>query len=501
MQENRLRSSLTSNCENLGLTNMPENHEAGQFGLPASWSKDCSQKQVKVEMGVEPHVVGAAAGPGEIGLDRAWFEIPTTEVELWINKHGAADMNRIAKIKFPTEWDIDEEGEPVSVVGLISTFRPEEGENNITYCRISFREDDDDDWHVKHFGFVGGVGQSAKRGVSKMWVYDFAEMIDKIPATINFNRPTPEAVMETTMRIFNDRTPVRMMTRSHLIGPNGTVDDANFADTVLQTQDLLLVTTTGMVGTVPIRPDPKTFYSNRDTLGDVLDWLAEKLNAIWYFEPTPGGAVLIVDSAGRDGNLSRTEFSQPEGDISVIQNNATYEIDPVNTVVLRGSQDDSLSVKITDFFTRNNIQKRFPIAKVRAETLFEKNVIGSGSVDGGELVYLADGDATSIDGAIREAKDLLRELIEEEAEGVIKMRGHPDIEPYDVLESHFTCAEDFPEQVVPLHYEVEEAKHHAKAGKIYRTNAYVSIFLGEENIVVIEDETRMVDPDEEAIDA
>lgn len=466
-----------------------------EYGLPESWSKDAVQKKVKVELYVPAEKVG---GPPNTMV---WVEIPTTEVELWVNKNGQADKNRIAKVKFPTMWDTNESGNPTSVVNLFEAFRPEEGETNITYCRVKFRDarDDSADWEVKHFGFIAAIGQSSKRGVSKAWVYDFSRFTDKLPVSVNFNRPTPEAVMETTSGIMNDETPIRLLDEAKLISPQGSVDDVEFSDTVLKTLDLLLVTTIGTVQKIPVKPSAKTFYSNRSTVKDILDWLCTTLNAIWYFEPSEHGVTLVVDAAGDDGQHTRHTYSQPEDDIRVIKNNAVYEIDAPNTVIVRGSRDDGLVSKVADFFDRNEITKRFPYVKVRATDLYESNRVAVGSEEKAELAYLADGDATDVDGAIREAEALMRELLEEESAGSIETYGKAAVECYDVVESHFTCAEDFPEDAIsPLHYEVEEVKHHVKAGGVYRTKIYVSIFVGETRIEVVE--AYMFDPEVENIE-
>ena len=486
-------------------------------GMPDSWDAPCDTKQVKVEIIVPPSVIYGSAEPNTITV-----EIPTTEVELWENKDGPADIMRIAKVLFPTEW----EGE--SVVDKIPAFDPEDGSSNTSYARIYFKDevddeddedgDEDEEWILKHYGFIGGVGQSHATGVSKMWIYDFAEMADHVPFGASFSDPTPGAILREVLGQLNDNTPARVVDEVLIVDADGNkndLDTTGLSDQTLQHIEMPLITTIGAIESVPIRPRSKNFMRNRDSIADAINWLATKLNAIWYFDPTPGGGRLVFDVAGKDGVLSRQIFYQDtlddehraqnidlqgisEGrDVRVIQNTALYEINPVNTVIVRGEHDRGVvqRVRESDFplIGGSEPSGRFPVATVRASHIYEAAIVGSGSEDNAELAYLEEVDSDEIDEAIRVAKDTLRELIEDQAEGMIRTFGEPGIDPYDIIESHYTCAERYPDTVVPINYEVEEVKHYASGPKTYKCDIYVSIFIGENRISIDQAGTGMED--------
>ena len=427
---------------------------AGSRRYPKEWSKDCRSKQARVEL----------------LIDNRWVEIPTTEVDLWTKKSGNSDKNTTAKVKFPTEWA----GQ--SVIDLIDTFRPEVGENNITYCRIFLREIDEE-WQIKHFGYCDNVGQTSNRRVSKMWIKDFDTVVDKMPITENFQRGDLESHIITLISRINDESLVRFADEAyHLVDPDELYDPPTGLDAVLPIL-ASIVNGVGLFRGLLLNRSHK-FQSNRDSIKDVLDTLADENNAIWYFEPLEEGVQLVVDTAQRGGQLTRSFFSQPEGEITVIQNNATYEINPVTTVTLRG----------TALYKPERRARAFPSVTVQATNLAEKAKIAVGEDAASEMSYLGDTNATQIDEVVAEAKDTLRALISNEGEGVIKAVGKPNVTAYDVLESYYTCGDDLPEEVVPVNYEVEEVQHHVEAGKRYKTTAYVSIFVGELGIEVVEEE-------------
>ena len=438
-------------------TSEPARGGGGGTRYPSEWSRDCNNKQVKVELRV----------------NNQWVEIPTTEIDIWSNKDGASDKNTSAKVEFPTEWA----GE--SVINIIETFRPEVGENNITYARVYLRERGED-WVLKHFGYCDNVGQTTRRGVSKMWIKDFDTIVDKMPITINFERGDLESHIITLINKINDESSIRFVEEAYFI----TSPEEQYAKT--EGLSRVLPIAAGLITGVGLALGfflnrPHKFQSNRDSVKDVLDTLANENNAIWYFEPYEEGVQLVFDVSQREGQFTRERFSQPEGDIRVIQNNATYEINPVTTVTLRGTalyrpQRNSPSVR------------KFPEATVQATSLAEKVKISDDSAEVADMSYLGESNATQLEEVVAEAKDTLRELISDEGEGVIDAVGKPSVSPYDVIESYYTCGDDLPDEVVPVTYEVEEVQHHIEAGKDYKTTAYVSVFVPNLGIEVIEEE-------------
>lgn len=537
--------------------------------IPSSWSCDSDNKRVKVEVLV--------AGTQN---NARWLEIPTTDVELTVNENGVADINRYARVDFPTEW------ENKSVVNLIEGYDPTD--NQFSYVRI-FIKKANDDYVLQHFGFAGGVGPTGTEGVSKMWVYDLNELIKAVPANFTYNKPTPMKVLEDVTQQLDNLTGVM---REPLIIKPDTLDEVTefvlsgvpdeqrdlvvdillegdfaysiFEDGKLNRDDVpefqenfdtFVVDTTGVTTDINLRElqfdvkiNQKVFRPNRDTLIDVLDWLAEKLNAKWHIEPFLNGGRIVLDifPEGRNfvqdvvvgdflrgkydegGELAGALSEERSGDflpvhnaVRLENNTALADILPTTSVVVRGETSTSLGERIvatSGNATRNmtgisiidiieerlipeyNVapdplqpSKKYPEVKARIEPFYQR-VKSLGNENAPELTAtVIESDDRTLGAAKRTARKELLRRVKDAGTGDISMFGSPNIMPYDKVIAYPTCSGFVPNTTTPpIRYRVNSVTHDLTGGEEYRTTVDVSIYVGK-NEITADGEMRVVE--------
>lgn len=501
-----------------------------EVGLPDAWDNDCRNKEVRVEVTVTPSTLQGNPDP-ETDDGQVWVEIPTTSVELWENKDKTdADITRTAKIEFPSEWA----GESVSE--KLRVFNPRDEGSNTMRCKIYFRKHATEGWTLKHHGFVGGIGGGNPYGTGKFWVYDFAELLDQVPYSAEFSNPTAQNVLKDVTEVLDEQTIATIDRQIVINDPNNNfrfdaeVAEYEGADQLVEAgiglNNLLadvvniggqeinfleLTTPDGetVIDQIARKYGKKFFYRNRDSVGDAVKWVTDIMNAIWYFEPTETGVQLVVDAAGEQGSLSRRSFIQDRvslsevpdrvrnigySEITVLRNTALYEINPINTVIVRGEGDKSSTLDFLPFTDSETQSGEYPVATVRALSLYESAWINQNGDITAELSYEEKIDSNELGETIRAAEKTMRELLNEEGEGLIRIYGEPHIDPFDVVYANYVCGDEFVD-AQPIEYEVEEIKHYAKGGESYKCECYCSLYVPEEEIVVDRQYTGMEDVD------
>ncbi|UBF23176.1 baseplate hub [Haloarcula tailed virus 2] len=543
---------------------------------PDTWSKDCDNKRVKVEVYTNDPDLEDITNPatGESISQPEWVEIPTTKVELAINEDGQADINRYARVDFPTEWD------GVSVIQFIDGYNPKDA--SITYCRIWFKNDNDN-YVLQHFGFAGGVGTTSDLGVSKMWIYDLNELMKAVPASFTFMHPTPMEVMNAVTEEINNisgimlnptiippntQDEVKELIRQAFTGQTTNPKQAELlpysiladnelteeeSDELQENFETSIVATTGIDFDIDIRNlefdvrlNEKVFAPNRDTLIDVMNWLATKMSAKWHIEPFPNGGRIVMDVFPdsrsfvqedvivdfADGVFENSEFSSTinaytddqgrlpvHNSVDVIANSALADIRPHVSVIVRGETSSSISDRLLTtvggvgraalgqsaldavenrLIPQYNLipdarqpSKQFPEATATVAP-FAERIDSIGNARAATLrPPLIESDSRTIEGVERDAREALLERASEAGEGEIEMFGEPHLMPYDRILTYPTCGGLVPAVgVPPIAYRVTEVRHVATAGDVYRSKAQVSLFIGREDIEI---ESEMID--------
>jgi len=302
------------------------------------------------------------------------------------------------------------------------------------------------------------------------------------------------------------------------------------------------LSTVPVIGTFPsivslassARTRTKEFSSNRDTLSDLFVWFEEKTGAKLHFEPKTYSVELVVDiipsrrlwaqkevitqadvsAAGatlqpREEGSDEYNYHAP---ISVLSNTALYETNPVNTLVVRGAKNEAL----VDGFTRRasglniNLEevggsynpfnddgdnenaleyetpaREYPVAKARSPSLYQ-------AADEFEMTgKLVESDATTLNGAKKEARKRLTDILAEPAEGEIVTNGNARMMPFDRVDTFEVCNGQTEFEQEPVQYEIESVKYEMQEGT-YRNYVKPSIWANETNIVIVDEETQMV---------
>lgn len=501
---------------------MPE-----QSDFPEKWSCDSDAKTVMVEVSV-PNDSG--------GYD--WIEIPSMDVEQWVQKGEAAELQRTAKVRYPTEW-----GDDTATVDhnsprrLIDDYDADDRPYPFQLCRIYWRQGSDYPWHIGHFGWIGGNGTADTDSVHKFWVYDFAELLSGVPIGVTFNNPSVEAATESITDLTTENTPIPIEqaqlvppeTEQELLISTDVFEQSDFDDTgdvgLGLTDDQIAdigetfedsAINTGDIPLFGLRK--KSFVSNRDTLLDVYKWFEKKTSASLWFQPLGDGVKLVADIEPTRHRFVQNEVllnSIEQGDeylfhrpVSVMNNTALYEIKPYNTIRLRGDTSgsflgregfvadavDTVNNQLEDivlgsgeFFTGGLLDPEPPAEKYPAVTLQHEDLLEA--ANGTELSpEVIESDAGTIETAKNEAYKEFEDLLSEKSEGEVELFGEPQIMPFDALDAYETCGDYVQYEQEPVRYEVESVKHEKFSDDVYRTRIKVSVWANREEIEVVRDE-------------
>lgn len=528
-----------------------------QDDFPEKWSCDSENKGVRVEIRVPEF--GDVEGqdfldqllfpvdvPEETITGYTWIEIPTQSVEQWVEKGEAARIQRTAKVRYPTEWGRDDE----TIVHnspreIIQGFDPE-GADAFLHARIWWHDNTNDTWVLAHYGWVGGTGSTGDAGISKLWIYDFAELLSGVPISKTFNRMNSVQALEHIAVLTNENTSAPIAAATMMFPESEEeflrVTEAEDTDETVRNLGLdrsgtpyyalgeespraeLSVTESGNFETEIIGADfgdvregtpdvgnepdvyemgPKTFGSNHDTLLDVWEWFENQTGAKMHFEPTADGdavrlvadvipsrrtftAQSVIERRRDDGESF--EYHEP---VTVTKNDALYEIKPLNTLHLRGAYargatDGDTFLDDTESAVGSVMDGDAPPGKHYPSVKVQAPALVE-AANGVELApKVVESDVTSLDAAKEQAKKKLSEKISEVSEGEVDLFGEPRMLPFDRLEAFEVCNGYVQYEQEAVEYEIVSVKHQKTSQDVYRTSLRVGIWANEQNIEVIE---------------
>jgi hypothetical protein len=429
-----------------------------------------------------------------------WVRIPTTDVEVTESKNGPADVNRTAEVHFPSEW------QGKSVIDEVQSYQ-ESSEYDLARVFFNARGG----WHIKHYGYVGSVGPAPQHGVSRMMVYDPADLMRSIQVTTTFDDPGVGTVLNFVVndgeygmknRTVFDNIGVKVMGPddfdteegaegffedliSGLVGGLFGItagqkiggDPIELADAVQSIVEKLEVTedvAEGIAGAFGM--GSVNYQKNRHNLTDVMDWVLESAGGKWEFKPLPNGTVLLFDVAGPSQKLYRERFADAEagGSIDVLENDALYDIKPFNKLIYYGKEASSLQALTNKpgvlFGQPPPDTDQFPVVSVTNTKLLER---AGGYEYAPEII---EGDKSRLKNAERAATKKFREMYEGASQGNIVTRGKVQMSPYDFLSAIPVCNDTYQNaNAPPLDYEIMNARHKKKAGERYKTHCSVTL--------------------------
>lgn len=435
--------------------------------------------------------------------------------------------------------------EPTSVepqfVGSVDEYQSQSYDE----CRVWFWDHELEAYQIAHYGFIGTIGPTSNTGELQFIVHDPADLLRRIPVSKSFGEPTIQQIVEFVLRgednqgrpvgleqrsVFdNIRSyisgvqPVREAKESVEQNPvdeaiEEAVDGEFTIEGELPVVGALQLDVTDLVEDVyeafsddvlteVLLTGQKRFMRNRDNLADLMEWFASEVGGKWHFEPTPSGPLLFIDNQGgftefdREGSLSRRFFVDDElagasqswdisefedrtefDSVDVINNNALYDIKPINTLRLFGEgmprvmreRDASDIAPSTGIFTNE-----FPAVKVTYPPLVRR-------AGGHEYAPpIVESDKVEIRQAEKEAVKQFREHLSESTEGSIEIRGEPHILPFDYIRTIPTCNDTYQNaNATPITLEVNSVHHVRAAGKPYTTELGVSLVFDETKLEI-----------------
>ena len=462
----------------------------------------------------------------DIRTEAGWIRIPIIGIEQWVNKDGPADINRTSKVRFPLEWGSQ------SIVSVLSGFEGQDGsDTNPTYdlARVAFYDELAGEWIITQLGYVGGIGPH-NRGSGKFWIYDPADLlkgqsIAKTWSEANLAEAIEFPISGTDARgesvgIQNNIFDVSVTSKIYGIERDTAVTTTTGSDEYLEESPL-----GGFFNTIGIDSEienlyawmdtifgeptidvQKRFQANRHTMVDHLNWLCERIDGRWWFEPKPDGLILVIDVGRASHTYSREYFAdnnvlEPDADtnyndVNVLNNSALIDIKPFNTLYVNGESalhyerygDGPVEVGgggvVTDFLesaSTGAASEKYPSVKVSYQPLLER-------ANGEEFTTQhIESDAITLEAVENEAVKKLRNHIAEQTEGSMEIQGAPTLNPYDYLIAKPVCDDTFTNvSSQPLTWEVNGIKHIRNAGERYTTEIGTSIAFDDSQVTVEE---------------
>jgi hypothetical protein len=395
------------------------------------------------------------------------MEIPTVEsddmddtpaVEVQIREDGEADITRLSDIYFPAYW----RGQ--NVLDSLP-FGPDDQSVPV---RVEAREPFGEDWFTIHYGFLRKIGSGGDGRLLRMRVDDYSKVLSGIPIDKRFGGEE-YSTSEDVVAVVEDKLEDN--------GFNVSVDATNV--------DLLETKDTGTPSSSPASKTPgvdatylyKTFQENRDTLTDVMNWLADAVDGYWWIEygdrePT----IVLTTDVGERFSATNVDTDTPSTDVYVTKNLAMEEISPVNTVTVTGRS--AATVFGIDVPLPALVSESYPVATATHDVLIDR-------ADGTALQRRIEVDATTEEEAEKRARKELEKRIEGAAEGKIVLDGEPTILPYDTVSAKPLCGDFIEADVDPITYSVERVTHRLPTTERWGTVIDVGIPVSAEDITTI----------------
>jgi len=460
-------------------------------------------------------------------FDIEWHRIPIAGVEQWINKDGPAAINRTAKITamndvlvgrreyFPNvaliggERSISSDG-PVEDYTLDTYFDTmllnrdsDENSNPFVRGRIWMYDSEVDEYILTHHGYIGGYGPTDSSLTRKFWIYDAADLLRDIPVGKEFENPTVRKLLNFVLSGEDDtgkdvgienttpftvesvvfpsegelasRTP-QIEAIFETVGADGLFGSLSEEVSVEEGTDLFTGAFLNPFETLFefIKSYKRKFTRNRNNLVDVLSFLTELIQGVWYFEPTPDGIELHLRAGTRSVDYGREFIDQTQTEennkftVSVKENDALSDIKPINTISVNGDsigvfEDGDTEASGPTVITGEEATESYPYVKLRYDPLYE----AAGNVELGPTDV--ESDATSLDQAEKDAYDEFIAHIEETTEGRIELFGDPMPLPSDFITAVPACAGGTVVGNVPIEYSINDVHHKKYAGEHFVT--------------------------------
>ena len=395
--------------------------------------------------------------------------IPVFQLESHLRKDGVCAINRMTEVHFPAEW------EGVDYQAIVKELDPAE-ESPYSSVEVKVRDYGTDELVTTHAGFVLSIGVGASGQLERrMRVADIGYFLSAIPVSKTFSL---DETAQDALEFIRDKLQASQPIADDIeIVGNAGDDWLSYSENNMEDAQTFPAILTAD------KPTTTSFSANRDTLADVLNWFIESMGGYAYFdynEVRDAHQLVYVEEPSE--TLKAQHLG---GSVTVLDNTALVDISPYNTITAYGrSKESKLSIGGHSLLVPS---KEFPRAVVYHKTLRKRA--------GGNALQPAiqDVDGITIDQVTTQAKNILRNILEDSSGGEIVCQPSPSLVPYAVFKSRMACDGSIQHDVPILSYDVEEVTHTIDSTEGHTTTLRVSMHADPDEIVVDTEQTGMLE--------
>jgi hypothetical protein len=397
--------------------------------------------------------------------------LPAADVDVWLRKEGPLDMGRYAEAEFASPF----RGE--DFLQHFNSATPTE-QDSPDDLRIGLHDPVVGRYVPVFRGIVTGVGNTADD--------DDAEQIWKARAQgpalllnrIYFGKRYGEADMATVLEDAREELAPRVPFEVDIRGQENQPVQEYVVGEGLYDETNPNRYRAGLFASFsnPNIDTRKTFFGNKNTLADALNWASGKAGVFCWLEPTADGVAFV----STDNPTQQTHQAHYlDGNVGVIANDALSELKPINTLTLHGEAAKSL-YEVGDFEI-NEPTDTFTKVKARHQPLYER----AGGVEW-EVGPITSSDAESKEEVVNAAKVALKTRIDETSGGDMECLLAAPVTPFDTIEARPTCREQDVAGTVPITYEIAQVHHRVRAGEFSKTTLNVGVEASMSDIEVVD---------------
>lgn len=374
-------------------------------------------------------------------------------LETHIRKAGASIKTR-SDVSIPVTWGKNSAGNPHVAADKINAF-VNQG-NPHQHATVEVLDERSGEYEPVQHGYISAAGSGSSHYTVNVRVSGYESILDTIAASKTFQE---SASAKDVVKYVVDT----------LLSEQGIIEDVNIAsvpsdvtffnltDIEERVQDYKkAVSDVGIMAELAEEIErlrlQKRFRADRHTLADVLNWIAGMMDSVWYFS---GGnpPTLVIEERPQSMSFYDSAHVDPESSsarsVTVLSNNALYEISPQYRVKARGHTKKSIRVKLDPTVS----SKGYPTATATYEALADR---ASGSTQPPVIGV----DATTTGATETLAKQELLRVLDSAAGGSIELKPTPRIRPYASLRTVPVCGHRARMSLPPITFESEEVIHY-----------------------------------------
>jgi len=373
----------------------------------------------------------ACDAPIQVEVDGTRIPIIDKGVTVHQRKGGPLSISRHADVTFPitdgnTDWidkidAFDENGSMDRVRVLMKELNARGEPTGDFMCPID--------------GYVSGVGARGASNSGRLRVLGPYKLLDSIPITTSLKAISNiEQLFSWFVKEFN---------------AGQELFDVSLGE--LETGGQAVIEFGGGLELAQPNIDPtfRKFTRNRDTLADVAETIIEESVFEIWFEPTDSGIALRV-SLSPDETLDATE----SGHLSLIQNEALYEMRPYNALELKGAEGQDIEVggtTVSETTFTSIVDGDYPVATATYPPLVERA--------GGELKQVSTSQRAGVQNLEEEAVSRLKKSLDDISGGTLSTALYPHLRPFHTIDAKPACATVIDTDTPTLTYEAERVTH------------------------------------------